>query len=346
MQELLLISSPSNHSPQTPPAGSSASWPKTPPAKQEFSRRQLLARAGLIAGAACLGQETVKAAEGHASTDPFRLCLNTATIRGQNVGIVKEIEIAAQAGYQSIEPWISSIEDYTKKGGSLADLKKRIADSGLTVESAIAFPEWMADDATKRAKGTEQAKREMAIVAEIGGKRLAAPPVGATNTPGLDLFKAAEWYRGLLDAGDQIGVVPELELWGFSKNLHLLSECAFVAIQTGHPKACVLCDMFHLYKGGSDFHTLRLLSGNAIQVFHMNDYPAEPPRDQINDSYRVFPGEGSAPLVEVLRTLRATGGQTILSLEVFNKTYWEQDALTAARTGLERMKAVVQQAVA
>jgi sugar phosphate isomerase/epimerase len=259
---------------------------------------------------------------------------------------VKEIEIAATAGYQGIEPWVSSLEDYTKSGGSLSDLKKKAADLGLTVESAIAFSAWIVDDPSARAKGLDQAKREMEMVAQIGGKRLAAPPVGATDTPGLDLFKAAERYRALLEAGDQIGVVPELELWGFSKNMHLLSECAFVAIQTGHPKACVLADMFHLYKGGSDFHGLRLLSGNAIQVFHMNDYPLDPPREKINDSYRVFPGEGSAPLLEVLRTLQETGGQTVLSLEVFNKRYWEQDALEAAKTGLSKMKAVVTHALA
>jgi hypothetical protein len=30
-----------------------------------------------------------------------------------------------------------------------------------------------------------------------------------------------------------------------------------------------------------------------------------------------------------------------LSLELFNETYWKQDALEVARTGLEKMRAVV-----
>src|SRR4051812_40820318 len=132
----------------------------------------------------------------------------------------------------------------------------------------------------------------MDVVAQIGGKRLAAPPAGATSAPELDLFKMADRYRALLEAGERIGGVPQLELWGFSKNLHLLSQCAFVAIQTEHPKACVLADMFHLYKGGSSIQSLRLLSAQAMQVFHMNDYPADPPREQINDGARVFPGDG------------------------------------------------------
>jgi sugar phosphate isomerase/epimerase len=154
-------------------------------------------------------------------------------------------------------------------------------------------------------------------------------------------MKGAERYRVLLEAGDQIGVVPELELWGFSQNLHRLGECACVAIETGHLKACVLADVFHIYKGGSAFNSLRLMSGSMIQVFHMNDYPAAPPRDKINDSFRVFPGDGVAPLTQILRDLQAIGGRKVLSLELFNRKYWEQDALEVAKAGLEKMKAAV-----
>ena len=113
-------------------------------------------------------------------------------------------------------------------------------------------------------------------------------------------------------------------------------------METGHPKACVLADVFHLHKGGSDFRGIHLLSAKAIQVLHMNDYPSEPPREKIDDSYRGYPGDGTAPLTEILRTLRQTGGQKILSLELFSRQYWSQDPLEVARTGLAKMKAVVE----
>src|ERR1700746_2717865 len=103
----------------------------------------------------------------------------------------------------------------------------------------------MVDDEERRAKGLERAKREMEIVAQLGGKRFAAPPAGATDLPKLDLLQAAERYRRLLETGKEIGLVPELELWGFSKNLNRLGECVAVAIETGDPNACVLADIFH-----------------------------------------------------------------------------------------------------
>lgn len=271
---------------------------------------------------------------------PFRFCLNTATIRGHKLGIVKEVEVASQAGYTGIEPWVDSVQEYVKGGGTLKDLRQRIVDSGLTVEGAIGFPDWIVDDDARRAKGLERAKREMDLMAQIGARRFAAPPAGATDLPKLDLLKAAERYRALLEEADKIGIVAELELWGFSKNLNRLGECVFVAMETGHPKACVLADVFHLHKGGSDYRGMRLLGSDAIQVFHMNDFPIDPPREKIDDSFRIYPGDGSAELVEILRALRANGGQKVLSLELFNRTYWTQAPLEVAKTGLAKMKAV------
>ena len=275
------------------------------------------------------------------TSDPFRYGLNTATLMGQKLSIVEEVEIASRAGYQSLEPWVRELDEYSKGGGSLKDLGKRIADRGLSVESAIDFFEWIVEDDTKRKKGLENARRSMDMVKQIGGKRIAAPPAGATNRSDIPLLTVAQRYRTLLDLGDQIGVVPQVEVWGFSKTLGRLSEAALVAIESDHKDACILADVYHLYKGGSGFRGIELLNGSALHVLHMNDYPSEPPRAVITDAHRVYPGDGVAPLKTFLRDLRRIGFRGVLSLELFNREYWKRDALAVARTGLEKMKAVV-----
>jgi sugar phosphate isomerase/epimerase len=256
------------------------------------------------------------------------------------LSIVEEIDIVSQAGYQAIEPWINEIEAYVKQGGSLPDLKKRIIDCGLTVESAIGFAEWIVDDDARRAKGLEQARRDMDLVQQIGGKRIAAPAAGATDVANIDYLKVAERYRALLALGDHFGVVPQVEVWGFSKTLTRLGQAAMVAIESGHPQACVLPDVYHLYKGGSDFTGLKLLGANAVHVCHVNDYPAKPPRDVIADKDRVYPGDGVAPLVDILGTLHEIGFDGYLSVELFNHDYWRQDPHVVAKTALEKLKAV------
>ncbi len=114
-----------------------------------------------------------------------------------------------------------------------------------------------------------------------------------------------------------------------------------MAIEAGHPRACILPDVFHLYKGGSPLEGLNLLGPAAIHVFHVNDYPAAPAREKLTDADRVFPGDGVAPYKTLLRNLRTAGFQVMLSLELFNRQYWKDDPLTVLKTGLEKMKALV-----
>jgi sugar phosphate isomerase/epimerase len=263
---------------------------------------------------------------------------------GQKVPIAQAVDLAAKAGYQAIEPWIRELEQHTEQGGSLRDLRKRIADAGLTVESAIGFAPWCVDDDAQRTKGFEQARRDMDLVAQIGGKRIAAPPAGVSGPNAPDLFRVAERYRKLLEIGRNIGVVPQVENWGMSKTIGRLGQAVLVAVESGHPDACLLPDVYHIFRGGSDFGGLALLRGSAIHVFHTNDYPADPPRDKLSDAHRVYPGDGVAPLTEILRTLRSIGFDGYLSLELFNRDYWSRDPFQAAKTGLEKMQRAVQAA--
>ena len=308
----------------------------------------MLGQSLTAAGAASLlGQQSLAAAAPDAAErEPFGYCLNTSTIRGQKLPLTAEIDIAARAGYRGIEPWVNEVDQHVQSGGTLADLRKRTTDQGLSVESLIGFAEWVVDDDERRAKGLEEARRIMEMCNGIGATRLAAPPAGVSEKDKLDLDTIARRYRVLLELGEQHGVVPQLELWGFARVLSRLSEVAYVAIQANHPKACILADSYHLYKGGSDYESLRLLSGQGLGVFHINDYPAKPERKEITDAQRIFPGDGVAPLGTLFRTLKQIGFRGMLSLEVFNREYWNQDALLVARTGLEKTREAVRAALA
>lgn len=307
-----------------------------------IQRREILAASLLTGGAALAGTMTAsQAQEKKPATGTFPLSLNMSTIRGHELDAAEEIEIAGKAGYDGIEPWFRKINAYVEKGGSLKDLKKRIDDHGLAVVSAIGFAAWIADDPEKRAKGLEEAKRDMDTIAQLGGVRIAAPPAGVPRGEAVDLDDAAERYRALLELGDKMGIVPQVEMWGGNPSIGTVEKAIYVAIRAGHPKACFLGDVYHTYKGGSSFDSIRLLGPEALLNYHMNDYPADPPRETIKDEHRVFPGDGIAPLTEILNNFKAVGAYPALSLELFNKEYWKMPALECAKTGLEKMKAAV-----
>lgn len=283
----------------------------------------------MAAGKSTRGGESRKAA--------FRYSLNTSTISGQKLPLVQEVEIAAKAGYDGIEPWIRELDAYVKGGGTLKDLGKMIADKGLFVASAIGFFEWAVDDGARRAKGLAEARRNMEMVAQIGGRHIAAPAFGADKVS-IPPEKAAERFDALAELGAQNGVVPLLEVWGFSKTVRSLEEAQLVARARGKRKTYLLLDVYHLYKGGSDSSGIKKLQGSLLPCFHMNDYPASPTQEKIDDSDRVYPGDGVAPLKQLFQDLRAIGFSGALSLELFNREYWKQDALTVAKTGLQKMR--------
>ena len=270
---------------------------------------------------------------------PFGFCLNTATIREQHLGIVDEIKLVAEIGYGGIEPWVRELDAYEQAGGRLSDLRQRIEDLGLHVPGAIAFFAWADADADKRRGELEKARREMAKVAAIGGKTIAAPPFG--DCAGRTLDELAECYRDLLAVGREMGVTPAVEVWGHAKVLSRLCDAAYIVTAGNAPDACMVLDIYHLYKGGGGFDGIGLIAGSAIGVFHFNDSPAVPGRAEIADKDRVFPGDGVGPVRQVLTSLQAIGYRGMLSLELFNPEYYRRPAAEVAREGLAKMRAAV-----
>jgi sugar phosphate isomerase/epimerase len=266
----------------------------------------------------------------------FLFSLNTSTIRGQKLSMPETIELAARAGYDGFEPWMAEIQAYLETGKSLASLKKLASDAGLEFFDCIGFPTWMAQDAEKSKTGFIQMEKEMGILAELGCPRVAAPAIG-TEAP-VDLLQAGEKYKRLLDLGRKTGVMPQLEFWGAYPSFHHLGQAMMVAAAADDKDAKILADVYHLFRGGSGFEGMKMLDGHTIDIFHMNDVPADIPRLEQQDKDRVMPGDGAAPLKELAETLQSKGGQIILSLELFNPTYYAMDPEFVITMGLEKMK--------
>ena len=271
-----------------------------------------------------------------------RYCLNTSTLRGQKLDLHQVIEITAKAGYEGIELWVDDVKKYINDGKSLASLKKHLDDSRLTVENAIGFAQWIVDDDKVRKAAFVQMEEEMKMMSELGCRRIAAPPSGATTGKILDLTKVAQRYRELVELGVKTGVLPQLEIWGASKNLSRLGQVLSVVADASHPKARILADVYHMYRGGSGFDGLHMMNGTACEIFHMNDYPATPEREKMTDGDRVFPGDGIAPLKQIIECLLSAGGTKTFSLELFNTEYWKRDALEVAKEGLYKMKKILE----
>jgi len=303
----------------------------------KISRRKVLTTMAL--GTAGISIPASLAGKAAAAPSKFRYCLNTSTISGQGLDLLKYIEITAAAGYDGIEIWVRDLQAALDAGLPISRIKDHIAEHGIQVESAIGFAPWMAGGAL----GFEQMEQEMQLLAGIGCRRIAAPPAGVPADKPLDLFATGEKYKKLLALGRKTGVMPQLEFWGSSPVLWHLGQVLMIAAVADDPDARILPDVYHLFRGDSGFHSLKMLNGKLIEVFHVNDYPTSKPREAQGDADRVYPGDGGAPWQQILTDLKNMGGEKVLSLELFNRSYWEKDPLGVAQTGLLKMKSLVEE---
>lgn len=300
-----------------------------------ISRRNALS--SLALGTVGLAVPASLTAKRGPSPSRFRYCLNTSTISSENPGLHAYVDIASKAGYDGIEVWVRDVQKALEEGHSVSSLRDYIKDHGLRVENAIGFAPWMAEGE----QGFVQMKQEMEMLAGIACHRIAAPPAGVAADQPLDLFAMGEKYAKLLDLGRETGVMPQLEFWGSSQVLWHLGQVLMIAAVADDPDARILPDVYHMFRGGSGFDTLKMLNGELIEVFHMNDYLTSKAREEQGDADRVYPGDGGAPLHQILTDLTNMGGEKVLSLELFNRAYWKEDPLQVAKTGLSKMKSLV-----
>ncbi|MCX7021214.1 MAG: PfkB family carbohydrate kinase [bacterium] len=104
-------------------------------------------------------------------------------------------------------------------------------------------------------------------------------------------------------------------------------DVAVVTPRFPRPGETVRPDALGLYPGGKGFNQALALARLGHDVLFISRL-------------------GDDPLAEIFRTLRAIGFQGYLSLELFNRDYWKQDALSVAKTGLEKMRELVRTALA
>ncbi|MBX7167508.1 MAG: sugar phosphate isomerase/epimerase [Pirellulales bacterium] len=265
----------------------------------------------------------------------FFFGLNTSTI--QPAGLLDKIRMTAAAGYDAIELWINDVEKYVAEGHAVADVRKALDDAGLMRPSMISLRDWCEPDEVKFQQALEAAKRRLDTARELGVKRIVAGPPREV----VPLELAVKRYGQLLDVSVDRGVPASVEFLGFVDGINTLEDAWAICAGAARAEGTITPDIWHMFRGGSRLETLDSIPADHLSVFHWNDCPAEPPREQQTDSHRVYPGDGIYPIKQVAEKLRAKNWHWVLSLELFNPSYWAQDLREVARIGLEKMKASV-----
>jgi sugar phosphate isomerase/epimerase len=269
--------------------------------------------------------------------------MDTTTIRPAS--LKDKIRIAAEAGFDAIEPWDGELRDYEAGGGNLDDLGKEIANAGLFVPSVIGL--WNAIPPTEEEWQAQlpKTRERMRMASAINSQHVQVIPQPNRPWQEFDLAWASAKYREILEIGlADYNLNPAMVFVEFLPGVARMGQAAAIALDADHPKAKIIPDVFHMYIGDSGFAGLRLIQGEFIAIFQFNDAPAHPTKSELQDKHRVFPGDGILPLEQCLKDLMTINYRGCVSLELYNPTYWERDPLDVAKEGHEKTLKVIEQA--
>lgn len=262
----------------------------------------------------------------------FQYSLNCSTIR--TTPLMDKIAIAGEVGYTGIELWFDDLDAHLANGGTLADVRSALNDNGLTVVSTIFLKGWWDTTGEVHAEAMEECKRRMGLAAELESRHyVAGPPLGP-----VDIETGARRYRELLELGQSLGIDPAAEYLGFAEEFNTIEKAVDLIERCDHPDATIVHDPFHIFRGGGSIESIANLNPLQIAVFHFNDAPEFPPRPLQQDPDRVMPGDGHLDLKRALSLLNQIGFDGYISLELFNRDWWQRDPRETARVGLERMQ--------
>ncbi len=146
--------------------------------------------------------------------------------------------------------------------------------------------------------------------------------------------------REMADAAAEFGTGIAFEFMGFPwAAVRDVAGAWAIIRQADRPNLGIIVDTAHFYAGGSTLESIGEVDPERLTVLHINDVE-DVAKPDITDGHRLYPGDGVIPLQDILRAVRMTGWDGVLSVELFREEYWQQDPQAVAREAKSRTLAV------
>ena len=258
-------------------------------------------------------------------------------------GYRRSLEGWARAGIKNVEITVQLLDEFLKTE-SLAAARRVLTDLGLTPVSCACGVQGIWEPNPNHAAGLEDLKRRGAMLSELGLKRLYAPTPTTAKFTQDDYKIGVENMRQVGDIAKQFDMIAMAEFVRASSFIATLGTAIRMTREAAHPNMKILFDCYHFWSGQSKFEDLDLLRPGDVGHVHFNDVP-DMPRELLDQTTRVIPGDGVTPLVRILRKLVEKGGYAgPLSVELFLPKFQQGDPFEVAREIRQKSEAVMRQA--
>lgn len=268
----------------------------------------------------------------------FKFCLDLYVIRDKNCfghccsdgkSLITKIKIAKEAGYSGVELWHKDIIKFISDVGPIEQLKEEIEKLGLVIPSYKVMEEW--DD-----------YETLKLASILGAKSCVVKLVNDTfNGEKPSLQEMKKRYEHLLFKAEPYNIKPSLEFMSLAKCYNNINDAIDIIESVNHSQKSIVLDTWHLWRNDDkDFSNcpFERINPKNISVVHYTDTCKSIPRNQQKDGDRKMPNEGILNLKKFSNQLINIGFNGWLSLNVYDKSLWDENAFKVASRGLFSMK--------
>jgi sugar phosphate isomerase/epimerase len=257
-------------------------------------------------------------------------------------GYRKSLEGWAKAGIKFVEVTDVLLDEFLKSD-TLASAKSVLTDLGLTpVSAAAVLPDlWIPGEA--HASSLDTWKRRCDQFSTIGLQKIYCPSTTNRRVTADDFKATPACIREAGDIARQFNLTAMIEFTRTSSHLSTLRSTLGVIREAGHSSVRPMLDFFHFWSGMSKFEDLDMIRPGEIAHVHFQDI-LDTPRELMDNNGRVIPGDGSAPIVAILRKLAEKQYAGPLSVELFLMELQQGDPFDVASRVKQKSEAVMRQA--
>jgi sugar phosphate isomerase/epimerase len=295
------------------------------------SRRALLrSPSALAAGQRALARPT-----------QMKLALHQNTSLG--VGYRESIQGWARAGIGNVELAAPLVDEFLKRE-SIAAARRVITDSSLTAVSGNCGTlqgVWKPNE--NRRAYVDKFQRRCEMYAALGVPRVYTTTATDQKFALADYDAAIDNMREVGEIARRYEVVAMVEFVRTSSFISTLPTVLRLTRGAAHPNLRPMLDCYHFWSGLNKMENLDQIRPGEIEHVHFQDAP-DIPREMLDYTTRVVPGDGICPLAAMLRKLSAKRYAGALSVEVFIPRFRSGNPFQTAREIRGKAEAVMRKA--
>jgi sugar phosphate isomerase/epimerase len=291
----------------------------------------------LLAPVALAATSALPAVTGHGK---MTLAIHQNTSNG--AGYRKSLEGWARAGIKNVEITNVLLDEFLKTE-SLAAARRVISDLGLNLVHAATGVTELWEPNPNRAAALDNLKMRCEMYANMGLNRVYASTATSKKVTEDDYKAGADNMHDAGEVAKQFNMSLRIEFLRTSTFISTLPTILKMTRAAAHPNIAPMLDCYHFWSGLNKFEDLDAIHPGEIGHVHFQDVP-DMPRELLDLSTRIIPGDGVSPLTGILQKLAEKGYSGPLSVELFLPKFQQGDPYEVAREIRVKSEAVMRQA--